>query len=385
MGGLATIALPLGLFLVVAPFWERGAKRRFAFFGPGLLATLLGALAGGVSLALRWVVRAQLGISEPTPGVVDVVAIAFAFLVVAPVNEALRVAAIIGPLRSKHLKRPYDGMRIAIGSCTGFMIVEVVARTWRTDASWVLLLRLTLDAAVHIALAGLWGFGIARQRRRTIGGPTFSRTFFAAILLGSFASHLLLARGPVAMWGAIPLVLSAMGVALVARRDLLRLSEAPKKRRLAKLLRLNAPSIEQLEKALLRAPDRPVMLRWIVFSAFVTLGVLFTMVAASVLVGHRTGVDFAVVDEAAGLEQSAPPLVLLGVGVLSAFPFSGYLVARASAARSVLEPALGATVAIIGLVVLLGLAAPIAVVFGLALAPAAFALACTGAWVGLER
>jgi hypothetical protein len=75
----------------------------------------------------------------------------------------------------------------------------------------------------------------------------------------------------------------------------------------------------------------------------------------------------------------------LGTAAFAAFPASGFLVAKASAARGVLEPALGASLAILGIVVLLGLAAPVAVVFGLALAPVASALACAGAWAGLAR
>jgi hypothetical protein len=109
------------------------------------------------------------------------------------------------------------------------------------------------------------------------------------------------------------------------------------------------------------------------------------MIAGSVFLGHGAGVDFAAVDQETSFDRSGPPLVLLGTAALGAFPVSGFLVARASSAHGVLEPALAAAVAILGLVVLLGLAAPVAVVFGLALGPVAFALACAGAWAGLER
>ena len=65
------------------------------------------------------------------------------------------------------------------------------------------------------------------------------------------------------------------------------------------------------------------------------------------------------------------------------FPLPGYLVARASGADSVLEAALSTGLAIAGTLVMLGLAAPVAVVFALAFAPIAFALACAGAWIGI--
>jgi hypothetical protein len=70
---------------------------------------------------------------------------------------------------------------------------------------------------------------------------------------------------------------------------------------------------------------------------------------------------------------------------LAAFPVAAYLVARASATRSVLEPAISAGVAIAGSLVLLGVASPVAGVFALALAPVAFGLACAGAWFGMAR
>lgn len=378
------IAVVVAAFLLAAPLWER-TRRGFSVFLPGALATLLGVVAFGVSFAVRGLASAELGVREATEGATDIVSVAFALFVLAPLDESLRLAAIVYPLRSRGLKRPYDGMRIAMGAAIGFAAAETARRLMTRPFDALLGVRLALDAIAHVSLSALWGFAIARQRRRTIGGAGFGRTFVAAVVFGGVASHLLFSRGPIATWAAVPLVGSGALTALVARRDLLRMSESPSKRRLSQLLRVNAPSIEELERALLRRPDRPVALRWIVLGAFVTVGVLLSMVAGTVLLGHRTGVDFAAVDEASSFDQSAAPLVLLGTGVLGAFPFSGYLVARASAAQSVLEPALGASVAIVGLVVLLGLAAPIAVVFGLALAPVAFALACTGAWVGLER
>ncbi len=178
-----------------------------------------------------------------------------------------------------------------------------------------------------------------------------------------------------------PLVLSVSLATLIARRDLRQLSRLPTRRR-SRLLRVEPPNLDQIRKAL-RGRSRPVTVRWVVFGTFVTTGIMTTSVAVSVYVGHRAGVDFAAVDRAADGALSA--LLLLGAAVLGAFPISGFLLARASNAEGVLEPALGAACAIAGIVVLLGLAAPVAVVFALAFAPVAFALACVGAWVGATR
>jgi hypothetical protein len=127
------------------------------------------------------------------------------------------------------------------------------------------------------------------------------------------------------------------------------------------------------------------MLRWIGIGALVTTGVMTAALASSVFLGHRLGLDFAAVDRGDTTAAGTAPLVLLGAAALSAFPIGGYLVARASAARGVLEPAIGAALAIAGVLVLLGLAAPVAVVFAVAFAPVAFGLACAGAWMGMAR
>jgi hypothetical protein len=126
-----------------------------------------------------------------------------------------------------------------------------------------------------------------------------------------------------------------------------------------------------------------LLVHWIILGTLVTLGVMIVALAAAVYVGHRVGLDFALADE--GDVRSIAPLALLGVGFLTAFPIAGYLVARASAASSVLEPALGAGLALVAVVAFFSMAAPVSVVFALAVAPVAFALACGGAWFGLAR
>jgi hypothetical protein len=132
--------------------------------------------------------------------------------------------------------------------------------------------------------------------------------------------------------------------------------------------------------------ERPVMVTWIGVGALVTTGVMTVALGVAVALGHRFGIDFTAVDrgESAGM-ASLIPLALLAGAALTAFPIAGYLVARASSTRSVLEPAIAAGLAIAGSLVLLGLAAPVAVVFATAFAPVAFGLACVGAWIGIAR
>jgi hypothetical protein len=135
----------------------------------------------------------------------------------------------------------------------------------------------------------------------------------------------------------------------------------------------------------LRRAERPLVLSWILIGALVTVGVMLASVVAAIYIGHRMGVDFAAVDRSSGGTAAAGPLVLLGSAALVAFPIAGWLLARASRAQSVMEVALSAVLAILVTLVLLGLAAPVAVVFAIAFAPIAFGLACVGAWLGMGR
>jgi hypothetical protein len=141
------------------------------------------------------------------------------------------------------------------------------------------------------------------------------------------------------------------------------------------------PSLRSVRRALQRT-DQPLVLRWIVFGAFVNVGAVVVCVAVAVFVARRLGIDLSVADEAD--MRSNGPLILLGIAVLSAFPLSGFLVARASGAHAVLEPALAAALSITAAVVVLAFAAPTAVIFAAAIAPVAFGLACGGAWFGMD-
>jgi len=130
----------------------------------------------------------------------------------------------------------------------------------------------------------------------------------------------------------------------------------------------------------MRREGQPITFRWILFGALVTVGAMTVGVVLSVLFGHYMHIDFSAVDEHD--VTTTGPVALLGSGLLAAFPVSGYLIARASNLPTLLEPALASGLAILLTLVLLGLAAPVAVVFALAFSPIAWGLACAGAWVG---
>jgi hypothetical protein len=312
----------------------------------------------------------------------ELVNVAYFFLLVGPMNQAFTALAVLPALRAKAHQTPYDTMRIATASAVGFSAVQIGAMLLVIEPTWTSLLRGAESSLAHVLFASLWGYAIGRTARRRLSGKWFGRAFLAATVFTSVIDHLLFTRGPGALVATTPLLVSTAVVALLARRDLRQMSRLPTRRR-SRLLRVEPPSLDQIRQAL-RASKRPVTIRWVAFGTFVTTGVMTTALGLGVYVGHRTGVDFAAVDRGSS-EGAISALVLLGTAVLAAFPVSGFLLARASAAQGVLEPALGAAFAIAGIVILLGLAAPVAVVFALAFAPVAFALACIGAWVGAER
>jgi hypothetical protein len=142
------------------------------------------------------------------------------------------------------------------------------------------------------------------------------------------------------------------------------------------------PSLRYVWQAL-EPRQAPLMLHWIVLGTLVTAGVGLVALGVALYTGHWLGLDFAAADEAD--VSSNVPLVFLAIAVGLAFPAAGYLVARASGTKSVLEPALVASLAVFGAVLFLSVTTPIAAVFALALTPIAFILASAGAWLGIGR
>jgi hypothetical protein len=205
-------------------------------------------------------------------------------------------------------------------------------------------------------------------------------------VLRGLHDHLVFGKGLAALLASVPLLAGMIMVAYGAARGIAQAPASPASPAVRGSGRLSffpslppPPSFRAMRDALRRA-ERPVMLHWIVLGTLVTVGVVIVCVVGAVVAGRRAGVDFSAVDE--GQITGAVPLALVGAAVMCAFLVSGYLVARASGAESVLEPAFAAALAIVAALVLLGLAAPVAVVFALAFAPIAFGLACAGAWVG---
>jgi hypothetical protein len=216
--------------------------------------------------------------------------------------------------------------------------------------------------------------------------PIFPIAFLSAVVLHGLYLHLAFGRGAGAILGDVPL-LAVMGLASwMALRSVDEVGPPSSRMPMSSgrgsmLPHVHPPSVAAVRRALSRA-DEPVKVIWVFFGALVTIGAMVAGLASAVAAAHLLHVDLAAIDEPNAV--SASPVLLLGVGLLLSFPVSGWLVARAAKVRTLLEPALATVLALVVTVVSLGLAAPVTVVFALALAPIAWVLACVGAWMGSE-
>ena len=380
---LLAVAAPAGTWLALLPRPER----RHGKLGVALGTALLGALAFVPAALVEGLLLRWAGLDK-NGRTVDLTTLVYALLVVAPLEQGLKVAAVAPVARSRHMAEPIDGIVYASAAALGFVTAHNALFLWGRPLPSIELVRALMAVPAHLCLAAAWGHVLGRERGQRLGGRRFNAAWLGATLFNGIYDHIVFARRPIALIAAAPILLLCIGaVAFLAAQDLLRRGSggrvsAPRARRF--LQSIAPPSITTMREAL-RRTERPVMLSWIGLGALVTTGVMTANLLGAVALGHRLGIDFAAVDRADTQTAGAAPLVLIGAAALAAFPIAGYLVARASSTRSVIEPAIAAALAILGSLVLLGLAAPVAVVFALAFAPIAFGLACLGAWVGMSR
>jgi len=370
-----TSAVPL---LLAFGVWRRVNQLGHVSRGRTLAVVAAGLAAG---LAAGWLERLILGFAElsfdaakaGTAG-----ALLATFLLAAPLEEGLKVLVVWPLFGTRAITSPRLGLNYAACAGAGFAVGEITTIGIVEVPSTFLAVRLVVGMTAHPFLAGLWGYALGTQRATR--ARWFVLSWFASVVLHGLYDHIVFGRGPGVLVLAVPMFLTMTFFGWLALRDL-----APTPDSRASLLLSSIPdppSLRAMRRALVR-PDRPLMLHWIAIGALVTLGVVIVALGLAVWAGHAIGIDFALADETD--VRASGPLVLLGAAMLAGFPVAGYLVARASSAHSVLEPAMGAGVAIVAAVLLISLAAPISAVFGLAVAPLAFALACGGAWFGLTR
>ena len=342
----------------------------------------LGAVAAAAALLVTERAAARTGLDVRVSAAGETGALVFLFFVVAPTQEAAKVAAAWPAFLSKHLDEAYDGVVYSAASSLGFAAVEnaLVLRAHPVGAIWMA--RAVLALPAHVFFACLWGYALARAKQSKRRLPIFPAAFVATIGAHGLYAHFVYGRGPGALLGVTPL-LAVMGVvAWLLARDLQargdRASPVPSTSRVGLGKLSHPPSLSAVRSALRRA-DEPVKVRWILFGALVTLGAMIMGLAAGVVAAHALHIDLSTVNEHE--LSTAAPALLLGMGLLGSFPTSGWLIARAAHVHSLLEPALAAVLALVVTLTAVGFAAPFAVVFALAISPIAWVLSCAGAWV----
>jgi RsiW-degrading membrane proteinase PrsW (M82 family) len=349
-----------------------------------LLVFVLGGVGKGVTFyaearAAAWT---SLDMSSQVAG--NTGSMLFLFGFAAPLREAAKVCAMWPAFRSRYFDEPIDGLVYASAAALGFACIENAITLRDHPIGWIWIARTAVALPAHVFFACAWGYALGRAKRVKRPGPIFPGAWILATAAHGLYAHLVYGRGPGALVGTLPLLLAMAGATYFALRDLQARGERSSRTSImlerASSLYISGPPSLQTVRDALRREGQPITLRWVVFGALVTVGAMSAGLALSVAFGHWMNVDFSIIDEHD--VTTTAPVALLGSGLLAAFPVSGYLIARASNLPTLLEPALASGLAILATLVLLGLAAPVAVVFALAFSPIAWGLACAGAWVG---
>lgn len=348
---------------LLAVTWRAGGRAR----RPEILGTIaLGALVGAIAVAIE---RVVLKASANDTGAIPLL-IAMAF--VAPLEQGLTAAAAwptLGRGKVQSVGRAVLLGGLAAGAAATVREMAAMIATPPRGMGGVLRAAVATPSWVFLSMA--WAFTLGRSRRRR-----FFPAWVGAVLAHGILVRLLSLRAHVGLAFVVPLLLTMAALGWVARGEL---AEAER----VSLTTMRPPvSLRGMTDALGRH-DRPISMWFVAIGALVNQGLLLIMLTGAVIVGRRLGLDFASLDDTE--TAAVAPLALLGASAALAFPVGGFVLARASEAPTLLEPALSATLAIALLTVMLGMAAPIALAFALACVPVVLALACAGAWVGMAR
>ena len=349
-----------------------------------LLVFALGGIGKGVTYYAELRASAWTGLDMSAHVAGSTGSMVFLFGFAAPIREASKVAAMWPAFRSKHFNEPVDGLVYAASAALGFACIENAITLRGNPIGWIWIARTAVALPAHVFFACMWGYALGRVKTIKRPGPLFPAAWLLAMAAHGLYAHLVYGRGPGALVGTLPLLLAMAGATFFAARDLHARGERSSRtsmmlERASSLYVSGPPSLQTVRDAL-RKEGQPITFRWVLFGALVTVGAMTAGLVASVAFGHWAHVDFSIVDEHD--VTTTAPVALLGSGLLAAFPVSGYLIAKASSLPTLLEPALASGVAILFMLVLLGFAAPVALVFALAFSPIAWGLACAGAWVG---
>ena len=315
--------------------------------------------------------------------------------VLAPTEQAVLVLIVWPIYRSHwlHSRRAALSAGLIVG-----LAFSMADGGWllATSGSLGVIARVLVRATHMIGAAMIWAAAASYDQNHR--KHWFPLAWLAAVVVQGFGNHVAFGMAP----GFCVVGLPTLVVMLIAAVSALRSAATPvigvlqgsgdfesvtlpsrMRRRLSRVSLLpEPPTIHQIRVAW-KHQHRPALLHWIAAGTVICLGSLLVSLVISVVVARWLAMDLSRVDD--GDASSTGPLLLMGTFVLASFPIAGYLVAMASAADSVFEPGMGALIAIVLVVALLSMTAPVGVVLALAIAPLAFGLACMGAWFGLQR
>jgi len=367
-GGAALVAL------LMAALTVRWLLKKGPHLPPRLLPGA-GALAVLAAVAALQIERWTLGLVGRGPH--EAVPLYVALGLWGPLEEGLKLLVLWPFFRRRELRGPLEALTVAALVGAVFALVEGgVQLASLPSPPWLTLGAALLSVPLQMLLSSPWVFVLGRSYRRSNPRSGFLPAWLASVVLHGVSEYLLQLRTRVALLTTAPLLVGLLLLVFLAR-DTLRPGEASLPLRRAR----SAPTLVELGELLARR-HAPVHLRWVFFGAVVNQGVLVASLALAVIFGNYLGVDFPSVD--ATSSEAVGPIALLGVAALLAFPAAGFLIARASGVPTLLEPALASIVALVGLAVVLGIAAPIALAMLIASAPVALALSCAGAWLGMR-
>jgi hypothetical protein len=376
------IAVSLSLTLALAVIVHRsfgaidGVRRRTAvglFLAGAALALPTRLLVAYTLDSIGWSLRASSAISS-------LVAWLSATVIAAPI-EHLVLAVVVWPLyRAHRLERLGTAVSAAALAAAGMGSVVAALLVYNERTISGLLLGLGTLVS-RLFGAGIWASFLASSRSRY--KQWVPAAWLCGVIVDGFVRHLLEGRGPGFRIVSVPPLFAMFVIAWVIVRRSGGSRESAVFGHVHRLgLGVDAPGLETVRAAFQHA-HRPALVHWIVGGALVNFGASLCALALGVLVAHFFGIDLSRVDEFDA--NATAPLFVLGLHVLLSFPLAGFLMAKASAADSLFEPAVSALVSIVALTVLLSRSAPVTLVLGVALSPVAFGLACMGAWFGIER
>lgn len=393
MRALSLVAALVAVLIPSAVFYGLVARhRRLSRQLPLLVSASASGLVGAVVAAILERFVQRLVELDPASRTASTSWLVYGFAVAAPLEMAL-VTAATAPFwhlrRSRRSERwserPTDreGMLFACAAALGFGLFRHALVGW--SARGPLVFPRLLGAGIGLALlASLWGYALGREPDRGFRARHVARVWFGSAIFLAVQDELLLHRGPQALLASLPYFAFLVGTVAFLWREPEPALDADSRGSLSLFLTAPAPSINAIREAF-RREDRPLTARWLSVGVLVNAGVILTGLVVAVVLGRRAGVDFAAVDRVDVGAEIVAPVGTLAAGALAAFPLAGYLVARASGTRSVLEPAMSSALAMLFALVFFGLLAPAAIVFVIAVTPIAFGLSCAGAWFGTAR